>query len=228
MPTAILFRIDQHAIPETIDIVEWLKQYGTELFLVQHQKPDNFHYHGYLNIEFSEKTFRRKIQELLPVGGNKSYSIKTKFDNLDKYLSYCLYRKGDPIKLIINDKGVDLDYLKEFIPKPSEKKERDPRNNLISRFNEMLKLDFSQCILIEDYTRIVLRFYKQRKIIIHLQQIRQLVLTLYLQLNKNEEDAIDDIVRCLHSDHQLSVASDYCFSRTQPHSSCEGLNRQRH
>lgn len=212
MPTAILFRIDQEAIPETIDIVEWLKNYGTELFLVQHQKPDNYHYHGYMKIEFSEKTFRRKIQELLPIGGNKSYSIKTKFDNLDKYLSYCLYRKGDPIKLIINDKGVDLDYLKEYIPKPFEKKERDP-NSLNSRFNELLKLDYSECRYIQDYTRIVIRFYKQRQIIIHLQQIRQLTLTLYLNKSQKEENAIDDIINIIHHDPSMQSGTDNEFRR---------------
>lgn len=211
--TAILFRIDQEAIPETIDIVEWLKSYGTDLFLVQHQKPDNYHYHGYMKLDFSEKTFRRKIQQLLPIGGNKSYSIKTKIDNLDKYLSYCLYRKGDPIKLIINDKGVDLDYLKEFIPKLKEKKERDPRNSLESRFNEILKLDYSKCKIIKDYTRVIIHEYKKRQMVVNLQQIRQLTLSVYLNKCPNEEAAIDDLVTAIHADHTLSCVTDHEFSR---------------
>jgi len=203
--TDILFRIDMTAIPENIDITEWLKQQGTELFMVRHNKPDNYHYHGYMKIQFSEKTFRRKLTQLLSLGGNKSYSIKTKYDNLHKYLSYCLYRKGDPIELISNDLGVDLDYLKEYIPKPAEKRPVGHVSGIQARYNDLLKLDYTECKNPRDFTKMVLRYYKKHQIVIHLQQIRQLVLTLYLN-NVDEEIAIDDITdSILHNEDMCKV-----------------------
>lgn len=212
--TDILFRIDLSAIPENLDLTEWLKQQGTQLFMVLHSKPENFHYHGYLKISYSEKTFRRKLTQLLPLGGNKSYSIKTKYDNLDKYLSYCLYRKGDPIKLISNDLGVDVEYLQQFIPKPAEKRPIGHVSGIQARYNDLLKLDFTDCKNPRDFTRKVLQYYKKHQIVIHLQQIRQLVLTLYLN-NVEEDIAIDDITDSIMHNEDMSKITEAIYMRGQ-------------
>lgn len=207
--TELLFRIDMSAIPENIDIVKWLNENGTHLFMVQHSKPNNFHYHGYLKIPVSEKTFRRKLTQLLPLGGNKSYSIKTKYDNLYKYLSYCLYRKGDPIKLISNELGVDLDYLKTLCPE--EKPVKQPKRSVSGiqlRLNELLELDYNKCKTLRDYTQIIIKEYKRRVMVINLQQIRQLSLSVYLQKNDDIEQAISYITDSVHSSHEISIIDD--------------------
>lgn len=207
--TDILFRIDMSAIPEDIDIIKWLNENGTHLFMVQHSKPNNYHYHGYIKIPVSEKTFRRNIAKLLPVGGNKAYSIKTKYDNLDKYLSYCLYRKGDPIELKCNDLGVDLDYLKTLCPK--EKPVRQLKRSVSGiqlRLNELLELDYRACTTLKCYTKVIIKEYKRRVMVINLQQIRQLSLSVYLQKETKEDEVISEIVSCVHSCHEIAVIDD--------------------
>lgn len=209
--TELLFRIDMSAIPENVDIIKWLKENGTELFMVQHSKPENYHYHGYIKIPVSEKTFRRNLTRLLPLGGNKAYSIKTKYDNLYKYLSYCLYRKGDPIELKCNDLGVDLDYLKTLCPSPVKLVSQPKRivSAIQLRLNELLELDYTKCKTLYDYTKVIIKEYKRRVMVVNLQQIRQLSMSVYLQLCQDENEVISNIARSVHSSHEIAVIDDH-------------------
>ena len=195
MPKDVVFRITLEYIKENVDVVEFLKQQGDSLFLVLHQKPDNYHYHGYLKINQCVKTFRSRIKELIDVQvtpplGMRPFSVSDKTDNIDRYKAYCLYRSGHPIsKTYVNE---EVDKYEEI--------DKDVKSKEIKKVlkQERELQDILQRVAvgsqIRDIVRCICEYYKETGRVVHLTKMTQLAHTVHMHITGDYEHLISHII----------------------------------
>lgn len=193
MKAPLTFRIDFDRVKENIDVVQFLTHLGDELFLVLHQKPSNFHYHGYLISNVCPKTFRKKIREMLTSAGNGAYSVSDKCPEPDRFMSYCLFRPGHPIKKI--HVNVDEDELKKI-------HNTVPKGNL-TKLRTELKLEkllkdivnkYNGDTNVQNIVGFIIKFYKENGMVIHKANITQLAWSVYVHLTDDYQFLIRDIL----------------------------------
>lgn len=202
------FRIHQAKIRYE-DLVSTLDQLGTDLFLVLHEKTDRIHYHGLLKLNVSEKTFRRRMNELLHEpdhsrGGLRPIFIKKfipkKDNDEDALMSYFAFRPGHPNKII--KKYFDDEKLKALKDIAEEKiddheggheqldddgKKKKQKETSVSQKD--LNALLPDCSVYESLRSIhsrVINHYKQQKRIINIALKNQLVWTLYTYTHGDE------------------------------------------
>ena len=193
------------------DLVSYLKQYGTDLFMVLHQKQDNYHYHGLLCLNVCVKTFRKHLNNLLDSSiqcpkGMRPVSLSDKVDDANAYKAYCLYREGHPIKhIVVND---DLQELKSVWTK-FQNNQKDKKSNLKLECDlHALQSLIPSGSSVRKIVGIIVKFYQENNRIIHIANCRQLAWTLFSK--ENPEALIDHILSdenlYLHDDHVHKVA----------------------
>ncbi len=193
MKAPLTFRIDFDRVKENVDVVQFLTHLGDELFLVLHQKPSNFHYHGYLISNVCPKTFRKRIREMLTSAGNGAYSVSDKCPQPDRFMSYCLFRGGHPIKKI--HVNVDEDELKKI--------HMNSQKTNITKLKTELKLEKQLKVILEKYSGdtniqnivgFIIKHYKESGMVIHKANITQLSWTVYVHLTDDYQFLIRDIL----------------------------------
>lgn len=198
----VKFRLTIEYLKKDIDLVHYLNQYGTGLFMVLHEKQDNYHYHGLLCLTVCIKTFRKHLNALLDPEvsipkGMRPVSLSDKVNDANAYKAYCLYRDGHPISnIVVND---DLQELKSLWTK-LQNKQNDKKSKL--KLENDLQ-DIKQLIPpksdVRAIVKIIAKYYLDNDRIVHVANCRQLAWTIYAR-----ED-LDALV-----DHILSGDDLYC------------------
>lgn len=193
----VIFRIT-HKYIKVENIVEYLKTLGNNLFLVEHQKENNYHYHGYLDTFKCVKTYRTQLKELLneveiPYGF-RPITISEKVNDVDRYKSYCLYRPGHPIEPIYVED--DLEKLKEIhegIKKNPDKQRKELQQE--RELREVLEIAQQDGLYktTREIARIVVNYYKETGRVIHVAKMQQLIWTVKVHQG-DEENLIDRLV----------------------------------
>lgn len=208
----VTFRISFEYIKENIDIPNYLTGLGKDLFLVSHEKPGNYHYHGLLDISTTVKTFRNKCKELLdPLveipKGFRPISISDKVSDANGYKSYCLYRSGHPIKHIVVDEN--LEELKKISEKKIKPKDKPSKLKMETDLEDILEsITEQQSRTIRSIVDVIVKHYMTNKRVIHIVDIQRLAWTVYTHTHGTKQlvehiitdekagfHAIDDIDR---------------------------------
>ena len=191
----VTFRITVEYIKENTAVIEYFKKLGHNLFLVLHQKPNNYHYHGYLDIVTTTKTFRNKIKEMIDntseiPKGFKPFSVSDKIDDSDKYKAYCLYRAGHPIQNTYVHE--DLDKLKEIHENACSKSNK----NLLKQEGD-LKLILKMVqpdSKIKDILYFICKFYKDNGRVVHKTKMQQLAHSIKLHQTEDYDWLVNDLI----------------------------------
>lgn len=193
MKAELTFRIDFDRVKENVDVVQLLTHLGDELFLVLHMKPSNFHYHGYLKSNVCAKTFRSKIREMLTSAGNGAYSVSDKCPEPDRFMSYCLFRPGHPIKKI--HVNVDEDELKKIhntVPKSNSTKIKTELK--LEKLLKDIVNKYNGDTNVQNIVGFIIKYYKESGMVIHKAHITQLAWSVYVHLTDDYQFLIRDIL----------------------------------
>jgi len=191
----VVFRITLEYVRENEDVILFLNQLGTDLFLVLHEKPNNYHYHGLLDIKQTAKTFRKKIGELLdprvePPKGFRPITVSDKVDDENGYKSYCLFRPGHSVKHIyVNNENINL--LKEI----ADKKIKPVASNKSDKDLAELKGRVSSSMNTLDIANIVVGYYNELGKKPHIAHMQQLIWGLRTHLTGTESLARQLVLR---------------------------------
>lgn len=193
MKHALTFRLDFDRIKENVDVVQFLTDLGDELFLVLHMKPSNFHYHGYLISNVCPKTFRKRIREMLTSAGNGAYSVSDKCPDPDRFMSYCLFRPGHPIKKI--HVNVDEDELKKIHESVQKKNSTKIRTELkLEKILKDILSKYNGDPNLQNIVGFIIKYSKENGMVIHKAHITQLSWTVYVHLTDDYQFLIRDII----------------------------------
>lgn len=174
---------------KNIDVVPFLNQYGTGLFLVLHEKPQNFHYHGLLDLTVCVKTFRKQLNSLLCEDamlkcpkGMRPISLSDKVNDENGYKAYCCYRTGHPItNVVVND---NLEELSNTYTNSQKSISSKSCLKLESDLHEIQPL-IPPGTGVRQITRVIIKYYHDKNRIIHIANIRQLVWSIFSIENPN-------------------------------------------
>lgn len=190
----ITFRIDFDRVKENVDVVQFLTHLGDELFLVLHAKPSNFHYHGYLKTHVCSKTFRKKIREMLTGAGNGAYSVSDKCPDPDRFMSYCLFRPGHPIKKIhVNVDEDELKKIHDTVQKSNATKKREELK--IEKLLKDIVHSYSGDTNMQNITGYIGKYCRDRWIVLHMATARQLAWGVYLWYTDDFSEWIREVIR---------------------------------
>ena len=197
----VQFRITTEYIKKNINLAETIGQLGDNLFLVSHQKPQNYHYHGYLQIHTTVKTFRSKLSDIIdhtikPPKGMRILYIKENIDNVDKYKAYCLYRGGHPIEsIVVNEDTEYLKSLHEENTKQSSEKPSLERLKLETDFDEIIT-EFNTDVEypIDEIIKIIGKFYKRKRRVLHFANMNRLAYTIHSHLTDDFGWLVDKLM----------------------------------
>lgn len=214
----ITFRLTTSYLKKNVDLVSHLGQYGTDLFLVLHEKPNQFHYHGLLDINTCPKTFRKHLNNCLcPEAmktcpkGMRPVSVSDKIDDCNRYKAYCCYRGGHPItNIVVNDDLQELKLIHDSIV-PKERKTVLKTEADLKHLRTLIPIGTEM----SDVVKKITQYYLDNDRVLHIANIRQLAWSLYA---RNDIEAFVNAVlteECLevykHPDyrHVYNTAKDW-------------------
>lgn len=186
----VTFRLTSCYLKNNVDLVSHLGQYGTDLFLVLHEKPNQFHYHGLLDINTCPKTFRKHLNNCLCPEAMKScpkgmrpVSVSDKIDDANRYKAYCCYRGGHPItNIVVSDDLQELKLIHDSIV-PKERKTVLKTETDLKYLRTLIPIGTDM----KDIVKRIVQYYLDNDRVIHIANIRQLAWTLYA---RSDSDAL--------------------------------------
>jgi len=200
----VKFRIDIDCIKESIDVLSWFKERGTKLSLVVHEKPGNFHYHGLIDCKYTLRTLRNHIKVILDDEGNRAYSFGD-VPEPDKYLSYIIYREGQPNRIIELDDTYDLEHLKHISETRTSKNSSRTGIGKLESTYQTLREEITEYESMKILINKIVMHYQKTQQIIHKANIYLLAQTLYLHLTGDVDNITKSILNSIDADNLKQI-----------------------